>query len=104
MFKLLTLTSKRVINEGDLAAASMGANGFVIINNTDLVTFSSPNVGRIIVPLEDSEFETLTSNGTTNGHETPSVASDFGTALEGVPVYGLFTEVKLSSGRVIVYM
>lgn len=75
-------------------------NDGVVISNTAPVTgtFSA------IMVLTAAVFSTLTSQGhTTNGFATQSVAADYGTVPVGVMLYGTFTAITLTSGKIIAY-
>jgi hypothetical protein len=71
-----------------------------------LITNTTPVTGtfRAIMVLTATVFSTLTAKGhTTNGAVTQSVAADYGTVPVGVMLYGTFTAITLTSGKVIAY-
>lgn len=88
-----------VINKADKIETMLGQKGIVMLTDTTELT----GVYTVIQCLEDTVFATLTDQSTTNGKTTASVGSDYGTVSAGTPLYGIFTKIKLTSGRVRVY-
>lgn len=76
-----------------------GQNGVIMLTDTTAVTGNF----RAIYVLADAVFSTLTSDITKNGTSTAAVAADFGTVYQGTTLYGKFTAVTLTSGKVILY-
>lgn len=63
---------------------------------------ASPVCFRIIYALTDTVFDTLVSSNTTvNGFNTAAAASDYPTLSAYSPLYGRFTDIKLTSGTVL---
>ncbi|MEI6821013.1 MAG: hypothetical protein WCL51_03700 [Bacteroidota bacterium] len=76
-------------------------NKGIVISNTTAITGSF----SAIMVLTAATFTTLTSQDhTTNGAVTQSVAADYGTVPVGVMIYGSFTAITLSAGKVIAYI
>jgi chitinase len=72
----------------------------VVITNTTAVT----GTFRAILVLANAVFTTLTAKGhTTNGAVTQSVGADYGTVNAGTMLYGTFSAITLTSGKVIAY-
>lgn len=86
--------------QAESATLSMaGQNGAIIVTDTTAITGNF----RAIYVLADTIFATLTSDITKNGSVTAAVAADFGTVPTGTTLYGKFTAVTLTSGKVILY-
>lgn len=66
-------------------------------------TIYNKTIFRAIQCLSDTVFATLTSSTTTNDYTTASVGADYGTVSAGTVLYGRFTDIKLTSGTVILY-
>jgi hypothetical protein len=58
---------------------------------------------RAIQCLTDTVFATLTSNITVNDYVTPATGAGFGTVSAGTTLYGRFTDIKLTSGTIMLY-
>ena len=98
---MVTKTKEDLGKEG----LAVGLAGGQVIADTALhVPSKNANGGsfKTIVALEDSSFEILTSNMTTDG-ETLAVAADWGDIEEGSSFVADFTAIKLTSGRVVAY-
>lgn len=82
-----------------------GYSGSILLTNTTAITTTSGQPAiRAIQILEDTVFTTLTdTTSTTNGRVTQSVAADYGTVSQGTVLYGTFTAVTLTSGKVKLY-
>lgn len=85
----------------DVTLTALGQKGKIILTDTTAITGVKI---RAIQCLSDTVFTTLTdTTSTTNGIETTAVAADYGTVPAGTVLYGKFTAVTLTSGRVILY-
>jgi hypothetical protein len=83
-----------------------GYSGSITLTNTTAITTTTTGgkAIRCILPLTDCVFTTLTDpTAFTNGVSTLSVAADYGTVMAGVPIYGTFTAVTLTSGSAKLY-
>lgn len=77
-----------------IALAALGA---------DIITDTTQVDGdwAIIYPLTDAVFNTLTGSGfQVNGVAETALATAVGTLAAGIPIYGRFSRIKLTSGRV----
>jgi hypothetical protein len=83
----------------DLTLTAMGQKGSILVTDTTAITGKF----RTIQVVTDAIFTTLTSDITKNGTVTASVAADFGTLSAGTVLYGKFTAITLTSGKVILY-
>jgi hypothetical protein len=86
-------------NANDVAITAMGQKGAILITDTTAVTGKF----RAIQVLENTAFTLLTSDIKKNGATTAAGAADFGTVTAGTVLYGNFTAVTLTSGKVILY-
>lgn len=82
-----------------MIASGIGQNGAILVTDTTAVTGNF----RIIQVLENTAFTLLTSDMKKNGATTAAAAADFGTVTAGTVLYGKFTAVTLTSGKVILY-
>jgi hypothetical protein len=83
-----------------------GYSGSILLTDTTAITTTTTGgqAIRAIQVLEDATFTTLTdTTSKTNGNTTNSVAADYGTVTAGLVLYGTFTAVTLTSGRVKLY-
>jgi len=87
------------LQAAQLQHSGFGQNGAILLTDTTEVTGKF----RIILVLADAVFATLTSDITKNGTSAAAAATDFGTVSKGTVLYGKFTDVKLTSGTVLVY-
>ena len=83
----------------DLNITSLGQKGGVLLTDTTALTGNY----RIIQVLADAVFSLLTSELTKNGVSVAAAAADFGTVVAGTILYGRFTAITLTSGKIIVY-
>lgn len=70
-----------------------------LTNTTTTLT----GVFTVIEAYGDCTFTTLTSNATVNGIVIPLAISDIGTLSDGKRLYGVFTSIRLNSGKCICY-
>jgi len=83
-----------------------GYSGSILLTNTTEITMTTTDdkAIRAIQVLSDTVFTTLTDiTSKTNGNTVASVAADYGTITEGSVLYGTFTAVTLTSGKVKLY-
>jgi hypothetical protein len=83
----------------DLQHTAMGQKGAILITDTTAVTGNF----KAIMALSDTVFTLLTSDLTKNGVAVAAAAADFGTLSAGMTIYGKFTAITLTSGKVIAY-
>lgn len=77
------------------------------LNTGVVITTTTPVTGVFtsILVLSNAVFTTLTSQGhTKDGSVTQAVAADYGTVNAGTVLYGTFTAITLTSGKVIAYI
>lgn len=85
------------INQADYAVNAMGGNGFEYISDTLAHT---PPTGQVFVSIQvvtDAIFSAFTFTSVTGNTFTGAVIP------AGTVVFGRFTSIRLSSGRVIAY-
>lgn len=83
----------------DVTLSAMGQKGSILVTDTTAIT----GTFRIIQVISDATFTTLTSDITKNGIITASTGVDYGTLSAGTVLYGKFTAITLSAGKVILY-
>jgi len=83
-----------------------GYAGSILLTNTTAITTTTTGgkAIRAIQILDDTAFTTLTDTTSfTNGMSVASVAADYGTVGQGTVLYGTFTAVTLTTGKVKLY-
>ena len=87
------------LQAADLQHTAMGMKGSIFLTDTTAITGDF----RTIYVYADAVFSLFTSDITKNGTDTAVVAADFGIVPVGTMLYGKFTAVTLTSGKVILY-
>jgi hypothetical protein len=83
----------------DITLSGLGQKDGILITDTTAITGKF----RIILPLTDATFTTLTGNITKNGTATVATGADYGTVTAGMTLFGKFTAITLATGKVIAY-